>query len=140
RVKSAHPHGGRLQRFRVGLRRRGSAAGGAAPYTAPSASRVQLAGLIFPKSPSASSFGPAVKKSVFASPLLPELPNSSAHRPSIAILLPFSSRRAPSFLKSPFGCSVNAWILPLPKLPIRRSPPRLPQPAGASATPQGALR
>src|SRR5205823_12669319 len=118
----------------------GGGRGGAGPPPPPPVPRVQLAGVILPKSPSASSFGPAVKYSVCGSPFEPALPNSSAQSPSIAIFLPSSSRRAPSFLKSPFGCSVNAWILPFPKLPIRRSPPRLPHPAGASATPQGALR
>jgi hypothetical protein len=42
--------------------------------------------VIEPNSPSSSSFGPAVKNSVVTGPLLAApCPNSSAHRPSMAI-------------------------------------------------------
>ena len=48
--------------------------------------RVQLVGVIVPKSPSASSLMPAVKNRVSGSPFAPPLPNSSAQRPSIESL------------------------------------------------------
>ena len=60
---------------------------------------------------------------------------TSPQRPTSTIGLPLASRSTPRK-----ACVVGskASIMPLPRLPTRRSPENWPKPAGAIATPQGA--
>lgn len=89
-----------------------------------------------PKRPWLSPSGPAVKKSVWAVAALPPMPNRSPHNPSITKGLPFGPVRV--WTNAPLVV-LYALIVPSPKLPTSRSPPTSPNPAGASARPQGAL-
>src|ERR1700722_13681354 len=93
-----------------------------------------------PKRPPFSPLIPAAKYRVLGSPNVVACPlfcpKKISHKPILAIGVP-----APEF-NEPTSANVfgsKALITPSPKLPIRRSPPKLPKPAGASAIPQGAF-
>src|SRR5271170_4879934 len=93
-----------------------------------------------PKRPPFSPLIPAAKYRVLGSPNVVVCPlfcpKNISHRPGFAIGVP-----APVF-SEPTSANVvgsKALITPSPKLPIRRSPPKLPKPVGASAIPQGAF-
>src|SRR5881396_3220290 len=98
------------------------------------------AAVIVPKSPSDSSFGPAVKNSVSTGPLLTvPCPNRNAQSPSMTSFRPSVVRSAPMSSNVPSGVSWYAFTWPSPKLPMSRSPPNRPKLAGASARPHGAF-
>src|SRR5206468_10521927 len=79
--------------------------GGAASTTSPRRHVAQGA-VIEPKSPSDSSFGPAVKKSVLVGPLLAApCPNCKAQRPSIEIGCDAPSRSSPRCSNLPLAPS-----------------------------------
>src|SRR5881296_131431 len=98
------------------------------------------AAVIVPKSPSDSSFGPAVKNSVSIGPLLTvPCPNCNAQSPSMTSFRPSMVRSVPMSSNVPSGSSWYAFTWPSPKLPMSRSPPNVPKLAGASARPHGAF-
>src|SRR2546429_3324768 len=98
------------------------------------------AAVIVPKSPSDSSFGPAVKNSLSIGPSLTvPCPNCDAQSPSMTSFRPSAVRSDPMSSKVPSDVSWYAFTWPSPKLPTIRSPPNRPKLAGASARPHGAF-
>src|ERR1700751_5821347 len=93
-----------------------------------------------PKRPPFSPLIPAAKYRVLASPNVVVCPlfcpKNISHRPGFAIGVPALVFNEPTSANV-FGS--KALITPSPKLPIRRPPPKLPKPAGASAIPHGAF-
>jgi hypothetical protein len=92
--------------------------------------------LRLPNRPSASPLMPAVKKSVPELPAVPLLPKLNPHRPSMAIGVPVASASWPA---SAPVLMLKALMWPSPKLPISRSPAKVPKVDGATARPHGEL-
>src|SRR6202041_2620553 len=93
-----------------------------------------------PKRPPFSPLIPAAKYRVLGSPNVVVCPlfcpKNISQRPMFAIGVPALEFNEPT---SANVVGSKALITPSPKLPIRRSPPKLPKPAGASTIPQGAF-
>src|SRR6202453_5463187 len=95
--------------------------------------------VIDPNNPSVSPLMPSVKKRVFGVPSLPLPPKTRDHRPPAVWPAPGLTSIEPT---SASVTGLNALITSASpgtklKLPTRMSPPSLPNPDGAVATPPG---